>query len=177
MKKLSILIVLLTFFAQAQELEQGSVIKNYGHFYNIQNPDKKLDPNKEYHVVFDVRNSSSDMNAVNPLIEIVARFINMHVAQGVPKENLHVVLVLHSAATKSVLNKKAYKERFRKDNPNLGLINKLNKAGVDIFVCGQSALSHKIARNEVNKSVKFALSTLTVLTEYQSIGYQLIDFN
>lgn len=153
------------------------MIKNYGAFYNIQNSDKSLDPNKEYRVIFDVRKSPNDINAVNPLLDIVARFINMHIAQGISEENLHIVVILHGSATKSVLNKKGYKDRFRKKNPNLELLNKLQKAGVELFVCGQSALNYKISRDEVAKSVKFALSALSVLVEYQSLDYQLIDFN
>jgi len=177
MKKLSLLIIFLSLFSNAQELQKGTVIKNYGRFFNIQNPDKNLNPDKEYNVIFDVRKSSNDINAVNPLIEVVARFINMHVAQGIAQNNLHIIVVVHGSATKDVLSNSAYKDRFRKKNPNLDLLKELKKAGVEIFVCGQSALSYKIKREEIGKPVKFALSALTVLTEYQSLGYQLIDFN
>jgi intracellular sulfur oxidation DsrE/DsrF family protein len=177
MKKLSLLIVFLSLFANAQELQKGTIIKNYGLFYNIQNPDKNLNPDKEYSVIFDIRKTSNDINAVNPLLDIVARFINMHIAQGVPQKNLHLVVVMHGGASKDVLSNTAYKERFRKKNPNLDLLKELKKNDVEIFVCGQSALHRGIKREEVCKPVKFALSALTVLTDYQSLGYQIIDFN
>jgi len=177
MKKLSLIIVFLSLFTNAQELQKGTVIKNYGLFYNIQNPDKNLNSNKVYNVIFDIRKSSNDINAVNPLLDVVARFINMHVAKGIPQKNLHLIVIMHGGASKDVLNNTAYKERFRKKNPNLDLLKELNKNAVEIFVCGQSALHRRIKREEVSKPVKFALSALTVLTEYQSLGYQLIDFN
>jgi len=177
MKYISFIITFISLIANAQEFQKGTVIKNYGRFYNIGNPDKNLNPKKEYKVIFDVRKTSNDINAINPLLNVVARFINMHVAQGMPQKNLHVVLVLHGSATKDVLSNAAYKERFRKKNPNLDLLKELKKAGVEIFVCGQSALHQQIKREEVAKPVKFALSALTVLTEYQSLGFQIIDFN
>jgi len=179
MKKILYLIGLITFLAPAQKLtlEKGSIIKGYGMFYKIPNPDLNLNPNKKYQVIFDVRKTSNDINAVNPLLNTVARFINMHVAEGIPFKNLKMVVIFHGKATKDILSQRAYKEKFRKKNPNLDLLNKLNAHNVKIYVCGQSATHLGIERQQVAKSVKFALSALSVLTEYQSQGYQLIDFN
>jgi len=179
MKKILYLIGLITFLAPAQKLtlEKVGIIKDYGMFYNIPNPDLNLNATKKYKVIFDVRKTSNDINTVNPLLNTVARFINMHVATGIPLKNLDIVVIVHGKATKDILNKKTYKERFKKKNPNLDLLNKLNAHNVKIFVCGQSATHLGIERQQVAKSVKFALSALSVLTEYQGQGYQLIDFN
>jgi len=179
MKKIFYLIGLITFLAPAQKLtlKDGSVIKGYGKFYYIANPDLNLNPTKKYKVIFDVRTASKNIDAVNPLLNTVARFINMHVAEGIPLKNLDMVVIVHGKATKDILNQKSYKERFKKKNPNLDLLNKLNAHNVKIFVCGQSATHLGIERQQVAKSVKFALSALSVLVKYQSNGYQLIDFN
>lgn len=177
MKKLSLLFILISIFTQAQTLEKGTVIKDYGQFYKIENPDFNLNPQKKYHVIFDIRKATNDVNETNPLLDTAARFINMHVAEGIPLENLTMVIVFHGLATKDVLSNKAYQEKFRKDNPSLDLLNKLNDLGVKIYVCGQSASHYDIKKEQVAKSVKFALSALSVLIEYQSDGYQLIDFN
>jgi len=179
MKKIFYLIGLITFLAPAQKLtlEKGSIIKGYGKFYNISNPDLNLNPTKKYKVIFDVRSTSKNLDAVNPLLNTVARFINMHVVKGIPLKNLDMVVIVHGKATKDILNNKTFKERFIDNNPNLNLLNKLNTHHVKIFVCGQSATHIGIERKQVAKSVKFALSALSVLVEYQSNGYQLIDFN
>ncbi|MCF6212859.1 MAG: DsrE family protein [Flavobacteriaceae bacterium] len=177
MKKISLLFLLLTLASNAQELQKGSVIKNYGKFYNIQNPDFKLNLHKKYKVIFDIRKTTNDVNVGNPLLDIVARFVNIHVAQGVPLENLDIVVVFHGSATKDILSQAAYKEKFRKKNPSLNLLKELNKIKIKIYVCGQSALHYNIQRNDVAKPVQFTLSALSVLTEYQSLGYQIIDFN
>lgn len=177
MKKLSLLLILISIITQAQTLEKGTVIADYGQFYKIENPDFNLNPQKKYQVIFDIRKATNDVNVINPLLDIAARFINMHVAEGIPLENLTMAIVFHGSATKDVMNNKAYQEKFRKDNPSLDLLNKLNDLGVKIYVCGQSALAYDIKKEQVAKSVKFALSALSVLTEYQLEGYQLIDFN
>jgi len=179
MKKILYLIGLITFLAPAQKLtlENGSVIKGYGKFYNIPSPDLNLNPTEKYKVIFDVRTTSKKIDAVNPLLNTVARFINMHVAKGIPLKNLDMVVIVHGKATKDILNNQSYKERFKKKNPNLDLLHKLNTHHVKIFVCGQSATHQGIERQQVAKSVKFALSALSVLVTYQSNGYQLIDFN
>jgi intracellular sulfur oxidation DsrE/DsrF family protein len=50
-----------------------------------------------------------------------------------------IAIVLHGEATKSVLNNAAYKARFQiEQNPNLPLIRELQKAGVEVLVCGQA---------------------------------------
>lgn len=177
MKKLSFFIFLLAILGQAQTIEKGIVLKDYGQFYKIQNPDFNLNPQQKYQVIFDIRKATNDVNELNPLLDVVARFINMHVAQGIPLENLSMVVVFHGSATKDVLSQKAYKKKFRKENPNLDLLNKLDELGVKLYVCGQTALRYDFQKEDVAKSVKFALSALSVLTQYQSDGYQLIDFN
>jgi intracellular sulfur oxidation DsrE/DsrF family protein len=177
MKKLSFFFLFLTLATNAQELQKGSVIKDYGKFYNIQNPDFSLNPQKKYKVIFDIRKATNDINVSNPLLDIVARFMNMHVAQGVPLENLDIAVVFHGSATKDILSNAAYKEKFRKKNPSLDLLKELKNVDVKLYVCGQSALSYNISKEDVAKPVLFALSALTVLTEYQSLGYQIIDFN
>ena len=90
---------------------------------------------------------------------------------------MKVALILHGRATKSVLNTKAFKEIYKTVNPNAKLLNALNKANVEIYVCGQSYLFNKYDLKDVSDNVKVSLSALTALIEYQSNGYQIINFN
>ena len=71
---------------------------------------------------------------------------------------------------------KEFKERYDIDNPNFKILKELDKAGVHVYVCGQSASYHKIAKEDMAKSVRLALSALTVLIDYQTNNYQLIRF-
>ena len=75
-----------------------------------------------------------------------------------------------------VLKNDAYKTKFGVDNPNLKLIEQLNAAGVDIIICGQTAAFRKMDRKDVTSEVKFALSAMTALLQYQNNGYKFLKF-
>jgi intracellular sulfur oxidation DsrE/DsrF family protein len=75
-----------------------------------------------------------------------------------------------------VLNNETYKEKYGVDNPNFKLINQLTKAGVDVIICGQTAAYRGMNRDTVNPNVKFALSAMTALLQYQNHGYRFIKF-
>lgn len=163
--------------AQTQIATTGPVIENYGKVFKVDNPDLLLDKNTNYKVLFDIYTDDAKKNKPNPLLITVAQFLNMHAQTGVPVKNMQLVAVLHRAATKNVLSDEAYFSKFKKSNPNNGLIKALHKANVEIYVCGQSFLAKNYKPSEKLNEVKIALSALTVLTEYQSKGFQIINFN
>jgi len=170
------LISMFRLSAQADNTKKGPVFKDFGAVYPVEKPYFNLDKNKKYKVIFDVGSSPKDVSKLNPLLNAAARLINMHVQAGIPKENIEVTLVLHGSATKNVLNQKEFKKRYEMDNPNFQIIKELDKKGVHVYVCGQSASYHKITKKDMSKSVRMALSALTVLIDYQTNGYQLIRF-
>ena len=181
MKKYLILcVVLINLFAvkaQIPDAKTGPVIDGFGKAYFIENADLQLNINNEYKVIFDIYTDNSKENEINPLLNTVARYLNMHAQQGVLKENMKVAVILHGAATKSALSNDAYQMQFETSNPNSELIQKLKNANVAIYVCGQSYLANGFKLNEKSDDVKLALSALTALVEYQTNGYQLINFN
>ncbi len=180
MKKLLFLFVLGPLFmvkAQHDETKMGPIIKDYGAVFQIEKPELMFTKDKTYKVIFDVYTDDSKKKALNPMIITAARYLNMHAQQGVPVEHLKVAMVFHGAATKSALSNEAYLKHYGTDNPNNDLLIALKKARVELYVCGQSYLAHKYQRNEKNSSVKLALSALTTLVEYQTNGYELINFN
>ena len=61
-------------------------------------------------------------------------------------------------------------------NPNLELITRLKKAGVEIYVCGQALAHHGYATNEVAPEVKVAVSAATVNINLQMDGYAYLPF-
>lgn len=163
----------------AQQLKsfRGPVFKEFGQIFEVENADLMLDSSKEYKVLFDVFTDDSKKTKINPLINTVARFINMHVHHGIPLKNLKIALVLHGAATKSALNPESFRKKLGYNNPDNFLIKALDKAQVEVFVCAQSYFAYGYKIEEKSRHVKLGLSALTVLTEYQSNGYQLINFN
>jgi intracellular sulfur oxidation DsrE/DsrF family protein len=163
-----------TFITVAQENQK--IIKDYGQTFNVENPDIKTDMDANHKIIFDVTQSSEDKSVVNKYIETAARFLNMHAKAGLKPEQLHVAMTLHGGAWQDVMTNEAYKEKFGVDNPNFELINQLTEAGVDIILCGQTAGARGLNKTNVNPNVKFALSAMTALLQYQNNGYRFLKF-
>ena len=180
MKKLLFLFILISFIsinAQKTTTTNGPIIENFGKVFQIENPDLLLEEDKEYKVIFDVYTDASKGEKINPLLNTVARYLNMHAQQGVSKENMKVVVIMHGVAAKSTLNNDAYQKQFNAENPNYELVKALKGANVELFVCGQSYMARGFEIKDKSENIKMALSALTALTKYQSEGYQLINFN
>ena len=111
----------------------------------------------------------------NKGVEQVARRLNRDGAAGRTARDVKVAAVLHGEADKSVLSDAAYSARFKvAANPNLPLIRDLKKAGVEVFVCGQSLHELGFKAEEVAKEVPVADSALLVLVNKQNDGYAYI---
>ena len=171
------LLLVFAFVSISLFSQNKTIIQDFGQTFTVENPDLLLKNDKVYKIIFDVYTDSKDIDKVNPLINTVARFINMHTQTGVPLENLKIVVVLHGKATKDVLNNNSFKDKYENDNPNSELLAALKNANVNTYVCGQSFVYNKFMPEQLDKNVQMALSALTVLVEYQSEGYQLITFN
>ena len=89
---------------------------------------------------------------------------------------MDVVLAIHGGAVWSVLNNEKYQERFDMDNPHLELFEKLQEAGVKIFVCSQSLMGRNIDHEKLAPGLEVATSMLTTMTTYQLKGYASLKF-
>lgn len=125
-------------------------------------------------VVFDATAEAKPAD-VNKGLDRVARLLNLYGANGLKAQDVKITIVLHGEATKSVLNDTAYKTRFQiVQNPNLSLIRELQKAGVEVLVCGQ-ALNYKgFPDGDVADGIPIAAAALTVVINKQTDGYSYI---
>lgn len=171
---LSLLIAQFPVLSHAAEPQTGPVIAQYGPVYDYPDAGFKLDPAILYRSVMDVSGSAEEMDALNRYIESAARFLNMHARDGIPVSNLELAIVLHGAAGKDALSDPAYRERFGSANPNTGLLNALNDAGVKIYICGQTAGFRGYAAEDLNPAIIMATSAMTVLTRLQVEGWSLL---
>jgi hypothetical protein len=163
------------FVANAQN-KVNPVIKGFGTVYEVpfavENPDQSLN----YKVIFDLVTGSEKPEILLENLETVAKFINLQALGGVSAKHLKIITVLHGGAAFIVMNNEAYHKKFGVDNPNLPLITELNKAGVQLFVCGQTLFKRNIDNQSVTPEVKVALSALTTLTTYGLKGYTTLKF-
>ena len=135
----------------------------------------KLEKNALLKVVFDVGQAGKN-GAVNRGFDSVARFLNMHVANGIPAKNIHLVIVVHGSASKEMLNTKAYLAKYGKENPSIELVSTLLKNRVELILCGQSAAYHKITNQDMIEGVDMALSAITAHAILASQGYSQNPF-
>jgi intracellular sulfur oxidation DsrE/DsrF family protein len=154
----------------------GPIIEGFGPVYDVEAPEFATPIDFEYRLVFDVKTAPEDTTAVNPAIETLARFLNMHGRAGVPLDRMRLALVLHGAAGKDALDDEAFHERYGHDNPNRGLIEQLAEAGVRIILCGQTAMHRGLPPARLAEPVEVALSAMTALATLQAQGYALIAF-
>lgn len=179
MKKLNVVFIIsllmLSHLLSAQD-RINPIIEGYGGIFDAPHATEKPDPNMEYKVVIDVATGDNDKTAPFYSLVNVARLLNLHAMGGVPKEQMHVVLAIHGGAIYAALDNESYKERFDVDNPHLELFEKLQKAGVKMFVCSQSLLGRDLDHERLAPGIQVATSMLTTLTTYQLKGYAALKF-
>ena len=180
MKKSAILfciIVCTTSFVKAQSNRiNGKIIPDFGKTFKVENPEIATDTSATLKVIFDVSKSPENKTQINSNIVTAARFLNMHADTGMDISQLKVAITIHGGAWKDILTDTVYIEKYGSKNPNSELIKQLNSAGVDIILCGQTANFRNVSRSDVNPNVKFALSAMTALLQYQNNGYHFIKF-
>ena len=131
-------------------------------------------PKKRAKAVFDVT-ADARPGEVNKGLEQVARLLNLYGAAGLNAGDVQIAAVCHGAADTAVLSDAAYLARFKvAANPNLPLIRDLKKAGVEVFVCGQSLHELGFEAEEVAEEVAVADSAMLVLVNKQADGYAYI---
>lgn len=162
--------------AQPPAPAKGPIIQDFGPVYTVPDPGLATPMLQELKLRFDVSEANADPKALSARLETAARFLNMHGKAGVSAERLKVAIVVHGAASKDVLNNEAYRKRHGIDNPNLPLLEALKRAGVRVYLCGQSAGSRGIAASEMAPTVQMALSAMTAHLVLNAEGYVLNPF-
>ena len=169
-------LVFLSFQLEASEPVTGPVIENFGPAFTLPAGTFNLLPDQQYKVVMDIGEGPDDPATLNRKIETAARFLNMHSRNGIKPENLSLAIVLHGSATKSALNDEAQANNFDVPNGNKALLKALGSAGVQVYVCGQSASYYGYGVEDLLPEAKMAVSAMTAHIRLQQDGYQAILF-
>ena len=157
----------------------GPVFDDYGPHAPIDS-DTPLPADLQMAMAFDVAAASE--GELNRALISVTRFINMHVANGVARENIRVAVVVHGPAVFDMAMDSAYLRKYdgQAANPNAPLVAALlaQDTGVDvqIIICGQSASAQGLAKSELLPDVKMELSAMTAHARLQQAGFTLNPF-
>lgn len=170
----SILLSASPALAAPADFHAGPVIPAFGKVASIES-DQPLPAGAVWKHGFDV--ARADKATLNRGLESAARFVNMMAESGVSGDRLKVAVVIHGPAVFDVARASRYAAKYPKsENPNAALIAALLAAGVDIWVCGQSAAGQDVAKSDLLPGVKMALSAMTAHAELQRQGYSINPF-
>jgi intracellular sulfur oxidation DsrE/DsrF family protein len=149
----------------------------------VQPIDERPDPNMQYKLLFELTGfalkgeDSSAKTEINIGLSEVARQINLHEANGIPRKNIHVVVVTHASAMYCFLTNEKYKKKYDIDNPNIALIKELQDYGVKMLVCGQAMTFFNLETEDLVPGIKQVLTAQTVISSYQLNGYVYYDMS
>lgn len=128
-------------------------------------------------VVFDVTVDAKPTE-VNKGLDRAARLLNLYGASGLQAKDVSITVVLHGEATKTALSDAGYEAHFEAEsNPNLPLIRELQKAGVEVLVCGQALNYKSFPDQEVAAEIQIAAAAMTVVINRQLDGYAYLPLH
>ena len=177
MKRFGFILGLLVSFnslAGIEAFKAGPLIQKYGKHSKVEQ-DLNIPENFRFKVVFDISDTSGK-EKLNRKFDSLARFLNMHVANGIKTEHIELAMVVHGSAGADLLNEKAFMDKFETGNPNLELLQLLLEHNVQIILCGQSAAFHNIKNADIIDGVQMSLSAMTAHAFLQQQGYHLNPF-
>ncbi|QTD56857.1 DsrE family protein [Parasphingorhabdus cellanae] len=161
--------------AQLEGFKTGPVFNDFGPTAPVQ-ADTAIAATTQFKIAFDIA-KKADAGKLNRTIESAARFINMHVAAGVPADNIRLAIVVHGAASVDLTKQALYSARNNDTtNGSANAIAVLQKHGVEFRLCGQSAAAHQISNADLLPGVKMDLSAMTAHALLQQKGYTLNPF-
>lgn len=156
-------------------LHAGSAIPEFGPVASVEGH-MPIPAEATFSIAFDVSEPGKP-GSLNRTIESAARFINMHVEAGVPREAIRIAVVAHGQASFDLTNAATYAaKRDGATNANLAAIATLLNHDVQFILCGQSAAALGIKREQLAPGVKLALSAMTAHAQLQQQGYTLNPF-
>jgi intracellular sulfur oxidation DsrE/DsrF family protein len=170
-------IVLLTVSMTAHaQPDVGPVVPSYGPVMAPPKGSYNLDPDVHYKVSMDVSGIAEFPGDANRQLVSAARFLNMHARNGIPASNIQFAIIVHGPAARDLLNDDAHEARYNEPNPNTGLLQELDAAGVTIYLCSQTAAFRGMQPEEFSPTVTMSLSAMTAHVRLQQEGYTLIPF-
>ncbi|MBX7528508.1 DsrE family protein [Qipengyuania sp. 1NDH10] len=175
---MSVAAALLASAATAQDMsafETGPVFEGFGPHAAITGVET-FAPDTELSHSFDVADPAKD-GARNRGFESAARFINMHVANGVAEENIHTAVVVHGKAVLDLLSAKGWEAHEREsENGSAAMVRAMLDHGVRFIVCGQSATAQGVSADQLIEGVEIDLSAMTAHAKLQQRGYTVNPF-
>ena len=162
--------------AQAQSIPgqqpSGPVIQSTGMSIKVDNPTFVVPEGHGFKAVFVIDAGGSD-SVRSTQLTTMARYYNLHARHGYPESRVRAAVVVQGSGWQSLLTDSAFAVRFGgRPNPTRALVEELLSHGAQLVLCGQTAGSRGIRREELIPGVKVAISAITALNVLQADGYR-----
>ena len=145
---------------------------NWAGVIPVEHIDEIPDPNMHYNMLFELTwFDTAAKKEINGGLGNVARELNLHEANGIPRKNIGAVAVIHADGLYMLLSNEKYKRKYGVDNPNIPLIKELQTYGVRMIVCGQAMTFYRLEMEDLVPGIKKALTAQTVLSSYRLKNY------
>ncbi|MEX2180410.1 MAG: DsrE family protein [Gemmatimonadaceae bacterium] len=102
-----------------------------------------------------------------------ANMLVMMDENGVPRRNVHLAIIVHGLATRSLLRNDAYRAATGADNTSIALLEALHAAGVEIIVCGAALVNRNVPRDQLLPFVKVATTATMAHAILAAQGYEV----
>lgn len=148
-----------------------ALIKSLGTSSPVPNPSFPADKALTYKIAWNVTAAPEKPEQLADGFRRPANFLTMTDAEGVPRSQVHLAVIVYGGATKSLMHGAAYKAATGADNGSIPLLEALDAAGVQVIVCGQAIAKLKIAREQLLPFVKVATSATMARATLAAQGY------
>jgi len=135
---------------------------------------EKPDPSMKYKLLVEITGFKTDSAATHQIADELAevgRIMNLHVAAGVPKERLEVIVVAHGPILNALLTDEEYKKKYHIANPNQDILQQLQDNNVKIIACGQALHFFEIPASHLVPQIKISISAKVALSTYRNKGF------
>ncbi|MCL1092396.1 DsrE family protein [Shewanella kaireitica] len=170
----SLMLCSFNLMAGGDAFKSGVVLPQYGKVADVETS-LVIPKGMTFKVVFDV-SKAAEPGKVNRSLDTLARFINMHVSNGVALDDIDLMMVVHGSAVKDFTKEKYFQSTQGQPNTNAELISQLSKLGVKFNLCGQSAAYYDVTLQQLLPGVDMALSAMTAHAIAAREGYSLNPF-
>lgn len=160
--------------ASMEAFSTGPVFEEFGPHASVDGAEP-LASLERFAIAFDVA-AKADDGARNRGFESAARFINMHVAAGIPEDRIEIAIVAHGRAVFDLVTDEALTDREMEPNGSAAMVRAMLDHGVRFIVCGQSAAAYGVGKDDLIEGVELQLSAMTAHALLQQDGYTVNPF-
>ncbi len=107
------------------------VIKEADAFIILKDAKMQPDKSRIYKAIYDATKAPKDSSQILPALNMAGSELNGLGVYDIPLSHAKFVVVFHGAAINGILDSQHYFQKYGIDNPNLKVLAKLKKAGVN----------------------------------------------